>query len=1456
MQILAVSLSVSVSSGGAHAQTSAPERSVAIDSTDTVPYAARVRLTAGAWDFVKLTLRETFKTWGKKGQNGFNLILDPGYQYPWQANPRTAGPIRTTPFNPRQYYFWDADRASVILNACTWVVGAHCDYGYLGICGNFENNTQAGRSAITGVPGCSGPDVYAVVDNPRPANQCYKQYQFCTNYYTGDPGSGVTCSNAPLSGSSPPWYSYTAHYNARLFVFPNNFMENQADPQGLVSSMARWGYTGMWWQWYDRVGCDTVALFKSCDWSQSTTFTNDCVRCGASCNTCCGSNCFWCGVCGWSCCSCCSTDCVRCWFSCRTCTWPTGCAGYDLTQYNRYHVYSNWYPTAPFGDGVYNKNDGLFFRHGDDTAIYLNIDRMQKQTLDALSYRPDDCGFDYVYTSPGWPTPPSPTITRVRACMRPLMYWSTTVVPNRWVQCDPFDTWYSDGSYNPNNDDAKVIYPGPGYTSRTCGNQRCTASDGTVFTGPPSTWNRWPCNASPRRTWDLNDVTIPGGGWYGLRIENMALLSGSNQIDVTLRADQLRIELGAFADAQVSATLIGIPFSITITGKSVLGLLRADYLRATGHIKLYSIDNTGWSPDVNDWITNPDKLIIDVDMQASDLDLQFSSPPLSPDSWSNCFLYFSFIKMCAMTVADLLNLALPMLKDTLVNALVPTIRDGLKSISQVVPDLNTLLGDPWEFNNALIDTGLYATGSNSERDTSTIPYRYPVRIKDGPYGAYPAGKRQVADMTFALAFKPIAFQQPAGVGGVLTIDTAAVPAASSVFGVPTLYDPDTLSCGSCNTPRHPKRKDADQKYDTEDYWTFWGNKYIMPEVWGEPWIKRAKSWCVSPRQLAQTNNFAGYYPKTTWLSFDASEGTPRNTVGAWDQVWAMRQNQSNPAVQDYERYDVSVHLHQRSLAQFASAVIAAGAACLEFARQDAETGEETIFKEFLRLDRFAAFFPGLLQLFPGQERYVKVQIVPMQAPRFRAGLGSLSYTPPDPRYPAITAQPYTLGIAVPDIIIRFLVEDPTGDIEFFTLKWNTTVGLYMKAIRQCHWLEADSIEFSPQCQSTIQSLRTISGYYELFLDINSPSLGQAFERPVNMIDNFNPGTFTRKDFVCPTAGCKVMINPGAGQGAQFEVVKSICGSTSMRCKQIEFAQAVPMLLSAYISAFMATRFQFYGLTLDFLYVGPDGPNDDGVGGGDYVGAYLRFLGKLDVFGLISQLGGLFAPGAEPFPDTGVKMLQTAATSDPVPWVRENRAAFSFTGLVPPAQADATVHYSYRLDGGFWHTPVPSGASFEYLTEGEHMVEVRALIDRPDGVAYIDPTPARFKFVVDTLPPEISFREAGGAVVVEMKDLQSRPEHITASYRIDGAGERAIEPGGRIRYASLGAGRHSLVVRAQDAAGNVATAAHNIEVQGQPGLGCAAATSTDLASPWFIFMALAVLRWRRWASIRFRSQRRP
>ncbi len=1430
--------------------------------------AARLRLTRGAWDYLRITVRDTFKDWGTPGKDptGANLILDPGYDY---INHGNAGLARTTPM------LWDwvrYDGRSRVRNDPGCDSASGClggfDYRtkYCGLeCRKTSQMAPGTRWLQVRRPGTAymggKPSVHSDIRPHFRENgfwiaddgASFNQLQFCTSRYSKDSGSGDTAACGPQLKDIT--LGIDLDYNIRLFIFPNMHVEHERVPTDSWTPTVKRG---------PYIGLDSLQR-------RLITETWDCEN-GVQCL---GDGRYCCGGMAWG-------ACVGVW---RYRYKPGDC---NAHTYQRWDV---WLKNLPTSAGAYSRTAaysrqlGTYFRPGDDQSLYLNYNQMQVHSVNRSSFNGTyGCGPERFYTGQLVSGQPRYlTAGQAANCVLPKSYWSYE--ESDWVQCNPFDTWNSDGTYNPNNDDRKWMYPGNPNSGGYGSPGRCGAQ-------PPCS-DAW-CSNIPNpkalSSAQMENRFSPGGGWYMLKLDEFQLYGGTDpRIRIKLGAPDIRLELGAAADLYLS----DIPLfpNSNNENKRVLGYVGFNSLQVEATLRLFNVDDTsctsasaagctGIFNPYNDGKLNPSRLSFEATVDS--LKLNRTDPFLMPSAYCDSIsLDLGILGSISFSFCDILNdnarilgIRIPL---GVPDMLIPIIEDALKDMiapfleefAAEIPNLNTALGDPMNIGTALIENGIYAVGGNYPGAYKTMPdgtVRWPIFMQPGP-----GGGSEVADLRMSVGFKPMAFRPPVGANNVMDVDLNDPPLSTSVYGVPTLMDPNTSGCGSnCSRGSHAATEDEDQVMDGDDYVTGASGSYLnpktgvrqylsrharLPEYWAGPIAedKRPPSWCLQagnnggPRTLrdngGSASDFAALYPQTHWLSFNptydqapAGSGlvTPgvKNTLGNWDTVpgsAVFRQNTNNWSLRETSpvRYDFSLHVHQRSIAQFLQAVFASGAGCLEFAAQDAEGGD-TPWKSLLATERFAAFMPEIASLYPG--RHMKVRLTPTATPRVRTGMGFLDFLPDSQGASAGEAPlrmrgPYALSIAIPDLKLDFVLDDPDGgDISIITMYWTPVLGLHVQSVRRCFYL--DPLFNDPQCTSPYVNVRTVSGYYEFYVDMNSPNLQAAWENGLDFpAGYFNDIGTTRGD-------------------SSIVIERTICDGTS-RCNRIGLSNAIPALMNSFVNLFFVSRMNFANFTIDAVHVGPDGPNDDGVGGGDYLGVYARFLGNLNVFSLLETAALLSPPGSiEPqaFVPVAERREWFNSVTPEIPI--EALGSFAHVGQ------DSTVGYTYSVDDGFWHTPTEQESLIlPTLTEGPHKLKVRA-VEYTEAGPKVALEATEYSFRVDTVAPEVTLSggEDGSPITVRASDAQTPAGYVTVEYAWNGEDWRQLS-GDVVPRDGLVRGDHVLQVRARDLAGNESGARMRFSGGSDPwwerafGLSCAQSEARD-TSALLLAVVLAGLAVRR------------
>jgi Ca2+-binding RTX toxin-like protein len=157
---------------------------------------------------------------------------------------------------------------------------------------------------------------------------------------------------------------------------------------------------------------------------------------------------------------------------------------------------------------------------------------------------------------------------------------------------------------------------------------------------------------------------------------------------------------------------------------------------------------------------------------------------------------------------------------------------------------------------------------------------------------------------------------------------------------------------------------------------------------------------------------------------------------------------------------------------------------------------------------------------------------------------------------------------------------------------------------------------------------------------------------------------------------------------------------------------------------------------------------------------------------------------------------TSITSRPADPSATNTASFEFAGT-PGAGGPEVVAFECQLDDGAF-APCASPQGYDDLSKGGHTFRVRAV----DGQGFVDLSPASFTWTVSAVKPE-TFITAGPP-----DPSSSRTASISFNGDSSAARFECALDGGSYsacttpqQYADLADGRHTLLVRARDGAGN-------------------------------------------------------
>jgi hypothetical protein len=140
----------------------------------------------------------------------------------------------------------------------------------------------------------------------------------------------------------------------------------------------------------------------------------------------------------------------------------------------------------------------------------------------------------------------------------------------------------------------------------------------------------------------------------------------------------------------------------------------------------------------------------------------------------------------------------------------------------------------------------------------------------------------------------------------------------------------------------------------------------------------------------------------------------------------------------------------------------------------------------------------------------------------------------------------------------------------------------------------------------------------------------------------------------------------------------------------------------------------------------------------------------------------------------------------------NSPTFGFTSSEPNST------FECRLDGGAWEPCNGGTKGYTSLSDGEHTFRVRAT----DAVGLTDPTEAVRTGTVDTVTPDTSISSGPSGDTPSTTasfDFTATEAGATFECKLDGGAWESCTSGKT--YSGLGAGPHTFLVRATDAAGN-------------------------------------------------------
>ena len=329
---------------------------------------------------------------------------------------------------------------------------------------------------------------------------------------------------------------------------------------------------------------------------------------------------------------------------------------------------------------------------------------------------------------------------------------------------------------------------------------------------------------------------------------------------------------------------------------------------------------------------------------------------------------------------------------------------------------------------------------------------------------------------------------------------------------------------------------------------------------------------------------------------------------------------------------------------------------------------------------------------------------------------------------------------------------------------------------------------------------------------------------------------------------------------------------------------IPVLLSGVAGAKLRVAFDPSALIqipieLNFPWVGPEfgslnwdqpfpasGGSADQIG--DYFEMFIHWKGRtgmsniikllknfgVDIVDMIGGVAGL-APRAVNFATfntngNGIHNNGIARINPPetfITYTSDPHALYTrveFSGWSPEG---GKLKYSWRLDGGTWNLwQEENSVVLHHLLEGWHVFEVRAKDERK----FIDPTPARFVFRIDSLGPDINVvgadtvRGEHARFKLSVRDAQAEPEKTLVSWKLNDGEWSEWMPASELKVIELNKlekGEHVLRIRAKDDVGNISSYTHRFFVLEKAGvLGCSAAGAISGGGQSSVIMMIMIL----------------
>ncbi|MBI2890797.1 MAG: hypothetical protein HYY13_08425 [Nitrospirae bacterium] len=314
------------------------------------------------------------------------------------------------------------------------------------------------------------------------------------------------------------------------------------------------------------------------------------------------------------------------------------------------------------------------------------------------------------------------------------------------------------------------------------------------------------------------------------------------------------------------------------------------------------------------------------------------------------------------------------------------------------------------------------------------------------------------------------------------------------------------------------------------------------------------------------------------------------------------------------------------------------------------------------------------------------------------------------------------------------------------------------------------------------------------------------------------------------------------------------------------AEALPdvliNLVGGAINLWVETQITLAGLGINAFFAGPDryAPDLDGNSKGDFLTCAGNFTGTFDLALLLDSLSSSSTedPCAIENLKAAARMMASRAAEEkmaaarrpppaggPETYIIHPRSGKAVTQLqlnaveardarLLPLNSRVGVEavgsgkstYTYRLDNGLYRASKEPYLELPFLLEGTHLLEVQAV----DETGLPDPTPARMKFTVDSVPPKIRihgvtpkgiaadgtmvFEADPTSVLVQVSDYQNEFKDLQAFYWLDGSPQTPITASEtRVDLSRLDAGKsHMLSVHAIDPSGQESRVVRTLKIR--------------------------------------------